>query len=290
VPFFPRPYFRDSFTGNSKGNSSSPAGTRSLAMPVSTPSTRPPVAAFQRPDRTPPCESSTGSSSRFGRPACSRNFSFRPFARGFPPTVSSYAASTNLRSKASGFFSSRSAFSVDVPTPRLSICVSFTATKRLSVIFIDSVSFTASRGMLPDQRTGRGFPFPESSPPRDQPTAVRFALASTSGPTVENGISKRTEQPPSGCGATVPSTGMPPDPKTEKLPFSRSPHGAAEPAKTSSIPVFVSAIGPTRSSRTEGTGAAAGGAAESRAEVARKANAARIISPSLRAFRKLPAK
>src|SRR5664280_1213067 len=61
------------------------------------------------------------------------------------------------------------------------------------------------------------------------------------------------------------------DPKTEKLPFSRSPHGAAGPAKTSSIPVFVSPIGPTRSSRMEGTGAAAGRAAESRAEVARRA-------------------
>src|SRR5664280_641412 len=187
-----RPYFRDSFTGNSNGNSSSPAGTRSLAMPVSTPTTCPPVAAFQRPDRTPLFESSTGSISRFARPACSRNFSFRPFARGFPSTVSSYAASTNLRSKASGFFSSRSAFSVDFPTPRLSTCVSFTATKRRSVTFIDSVRLTAARGTLPASSPVAASPSPKarrpattrppSGSPSQAPPARSPRTASRNGP------------------------------------------------------------------------------------------------------------
>jgi hypothetical protein len=51
-------------------------------MPVSTPTTRPPVAAFQRPDRTPPFESSTGSSSRFARPRVQQELLLPPLRQG----------------------------------------------------------------------------------------------------------------------------------------------------------------------------------------------------------------
>ncbi len=115
----------------------------------------------------------------------------------------------------------------------------------------------------------------------DQPTVGRFAFASTSGPSAENGISRRIEQPPSGCGVTAPSSGTPPDPNAEKRPFSRSPHGAEGPVKTTSIPIFVSAIGPIRISRTAGTGAAAGGVASRGLSATKRKAVRRLIARSL---------
>jgi len=81
-------------------------------------------------------------------------------------------------------------------------------------------------GCFPSSAAGAASP---SRPLADQRPAHRgeVVFPRTSGPSAENGRAKRSEQPPSACGVTDPSTGIPPDPNTEKLPFNRSPHGAA---------------------------------------------------------------